>query len=356
MGMVAPIIGVVSAVGGAIQSANAASAQNAANAMQIEANNREESIRLMDVEAQRQSNFLDFELGSQQRLAQLASSLSAAEIARTDARTQRAIQNSQITSAQSAITTAATKGEVDRTNAQQNSLSQAAQARGIDIQGVPYDKLAGNVVTQRAALMAALNPMMADMYRDNETAQVLNQFDTLRSAEGDQAVQLDYAKQYGALLEGFGNLAKQTGDTNAAYQQVGQQNSLNASDAMQRNAYAVNDSLFGTTQEMQSIGSQIDQLSAYRKLVGNENLANAQQGNIRSATSAKNADVSRSNRNYSIFDSLGSIAGAGISLFNSLGSSQAASTPQPQAPVGLRVSDSRYDPSYRYTQDGGYFG
>ena len=356
MGMIAPIIGVVSAVGGAIQQSQNAAAQNAANALQIEANNREEKIRLMDVEAQRQSNFMDFELGSQQRLAQLAASLSAAEMQRLDARTQRAMQNVQISSAQSGIDNAATRGGVDRQNNLLNTLSQAAQANGIDIQGVPYDKLSNNVVTQRAAIMAALNPMMADMYRNDETAQVLQQFDTLRSAEGDQAQQLDYAKQYGSLLESFGQLTKQSGDTNAAYQQASQQNALNATDAMQRNAYQSNDALYGINQEMQALGSQIDQLSAYRKVVGNENLANSQEGNIRSATSAKNAEVSRSNRSYSIFDSLGSIAGAGISLFNTLNTPQSYTPQAPVAPTGVRISDSRYDPSYKYTQSGGYFG
>lgn len=355
MGIIAPIIGVVSAVGGAIQQSQNAAAQNAANALQIEANNREEKIRLMDVEAQRQSNFMDFEVGSQQRLAQLAASLSAAEVQRLDAQTQRAMQNMQITSAQSGINNAAVKGSVDRQNTQLNALSQAAQARGIEIQGVPYDKLASNVVTQRAAIMAALNPMMADMYRNEEVGNVLKQYDTLRSAEGDQSLQLDYANQYSNLLESFANTTRQAGDASASYQQAAQQNSLNATDAMQRSAYQANDALFGINQEMQALGSQIEQLSAYRKVVGNENLANAQAGNIRSATSAKNAEVSRSNRSYSLFDSLSSIAGAGISLFNSLNTPSSVAPPI-APPVGLRVSDSRYDPSYRYTQNGGYFG
>jgi len=349
MGFIAPIIGIVSAVGGAISASSAASAQNAANAMQIEANNREEQIRLLDVEAQRQSNQIDFELGSQQRLTQLAAALSSSQIARLDAQTQRTLQNTQISGAQSAIDVGSKKGEVDRANTLQNSLSQAAQARGIDIQGVPFDKLAGNVVTQRAAIMAALNPMMADMYRTGEEDKVLSQFDQLRSADGDQMQQLDYAQQYGDLLQGFGELTQQSGDTNASIQTAAAQNALSASDAMQRNAFQANDSLFNTTQEMQALNSQIDQLSAFRKVVGNENLAGAQESNIRSATSAKNVDVSRNNRSFSLFDYVAPIATAGISLFNSFGSQQQQAPASPfSQPTGLRVSDSRYDPNYNF--------
>lgn len=353
MGAVAPIIGVVSAIGGAISSSNAAAAQNNANALQIEANRREESIRLMDVEQQRQSNVMDFEVASQQRVAALAASLSNAEVQRLDNRTQRAIQAAQIGSARSAVDVGAAKGEVSREAQQQNVLQQAAQANGIDIQGIPYEQLASNVVTQRAAIMAALNPMMADMYRTREESAVLDRYDQLRNAEGLQQVQLDYSKQYGDLLEQYADVQRGAADTTAAYQEAAARNSLNASDAMQQSAFSNNNALFGTAQEMQSVASKIGQLSDYRKLVGNENLANSQERNIRSATSARNAEVSRTNKSYSIFDSLAPIASAGISLFGAL--QQQQQQPMQQNPVtptpALRISDSRYDPNYRYNTE-----
>ena len=354
MGFVAPIIGVVSAIGGAISSANAASSQNAANAMQIEANNRAEKIRLLDVEAQRQSNQMDFELGSQQRLAALASSLTNSQIQRLDNQTQRALQSAQIGSARSSIDVGDAKSQASRENTQQNFLTQAAQARGINTQNVPYEQLTNNVLTQRAAIMAALNPMMADMYRTNETSSLLDKYDTLRTAEGDQRQQLDYAQQYGDLLENFANTGRGVGDVNAAYQSAAARNSVNSTADIQQNAFQTNDSLFGTTQEMQGIASQIDQLSSYRKLVGGENLANAQQGNIRSATSASNAEVSRNNKSYSLFDSFAPIVSAGVGLFSSFNQPQPMNPIQQALPPSLRVSDSRYDPNYKY--NAGYFG
>jgi hypothetical protein len=353
MGFIAPVVGVISAVGGAITSANAAASQNAANAMQIEANRREEKIRLMDVEAQRQSNFLDFEVSSQQRVAALASALTSADIARLDNRTQRAIQSAQINTANSALDVNSSKAQVGRENQQENMLAQAAKARGIDTQNVPYDKLAQNVLTQRAAIYAALNPRMADLYRTGEESALLSQYDTLRNAEGDQRVQVDYAQQYGDLIEQFADVTKETGDVAAGYQLASAKNALNATDAMQQNSFAANDSMFGVNQEMTANASKIDQLGAYRKLLAGENISSAQEGNIRSATSAKNVDVSRNNRSYSLFDSLPAFASAGVSLFNAFQEqSQQQQTPQlPQAP---RVSDSRYDINYRGRQD--YFG
>lgn len=354
MGFIAPVVGVISAVGGAISSANAAASQNAANAMQIEANRREEKIRLLDVEAQRQSNFQDFEISSQQRVAALAANLTNTEIARLDNRTQRAAQAAQIGSANNAIDVNDAKGVVNRENTQENLLAQAARARGIDTQNIPYEQLMGNVVTQRAAIMAALNPRMADMYRTNEESALLDRFDMLRSAEGEQRQQVDYAQQYGDLLTNFANVGKQVGDTAASYQTASNKNALNATDAIQQNAFTVNDSLFNTNQEMQSLSSQIDQISAYRKLVGGENLAEAQAGNIRSATSAKNAEVSRNNRSFSVFDYLAPVVTSGISLFNSFG----GGAQQTQAPTNpqqfSRISDSRYDPTYQGRLD--YFG
>jgi hypothetical protein len=352
MGFIAPVVGVISAVGGAISASNAASAQNSANAMQIEANRREERIRLLDTEAQRQSNYQDFEISSQQRVAQLAAALTANDIQRLDNRTQRAIQNTQINTANNALNVNDSKAAVGRENQQQNYLAQAAQSRGIDIQGVPYERLMGNVVTQRAAIMAALNPRMADLYRTSEESALLDQFDTLRSAEGEQKQQLDYAQQYGDLLENFADVTKQTGDVAASYQLASAKNALNATNQMQQSAFLANDALFGTGQEMQANASKIDQLGAYRKLVGNENLANAQDSNIRSATSAKNAEVSRSNRSYSLFDSLPSLLGAGVSLFNTFGAQQQQQQYQP--PTVTKISDSRYDPSYTGRLD--YFG
>jgi hypothetical protein len=352
MGFIAPVVGVISAVGGAISSANAASAQNSANAMQIEANRREESIRLMDVEAQRQSNYLDFEVSSQQRVAALAAALTSADIARLDNSTQRAIQSAQINTANSALDVNNIKAGVGRENQQENMLAQAAKSRGIDTQNIPYEKLSQNVLTQRAAIYAALNPRMADLYRTGEDSALLSQFDTLRNAEGDQNVQVDYAQQYGDLIKNFANVTKETGDVATSYQFASAKNALNATDAMQQNAFQTNDSMFGVNQEMGVNASKIDQLGAYRKLIAGENLAGSQENNIRSATSAKNAEVSRNNRNYSLFDSLPSIVGAGVSLFNSFGSQQQPQTPQlPQAP---RVSDSRYDINYTGRQD--YFG
>jgi len=353
MGFIAPIIGVVSAVGGAISSANAAASQNAANELQIEANRRAEKIRLMDVEAQRESNYLDFELSSQQRVAALAATLTNSEISKLDNRTQRAIQSAQIGGANNAINVNDAKGVVDRRNTQENLLAQAAKARGIDTQNIPYEQLSNNVVTQRAAIMAALNPRMADMYRTGEESALLEKFDALRSAEGEQKVQVDYAQQYGDLLENFANTGRQVGDVAASYQSAAARNALNATDAMQQNAFAVNDSLFDNAQEMQALNTRIEQMGAYRKLVGGENVANAQASNIRSATSAMNAEVSRNNRSFSVFDYIAPIVGAGVSLFNSFGSSSS-----PQAPVNpqpsFRVSDSRYDPNYNYDLD--YFG
>jgi hypothetical protein len=353
MGFIAPIIGVVSAVGGAISSANAAASQNAANELQIEANRRAEKIRLMDVEAQRESNYLDFELSSQQRVAALAATLTNSQISKLDNRTQRAIQSAQIGGANNAINVNDAKGVVDRRNTQENLLAQAAKARGIDTQNIPYEQLSNNVVTQRAAIMAALNPRMADMYRTGEESALLEKFDALRSAEGEQKVQVDYAQQYGDLLENFANTGRQVGDVAASYQSAAARNALNATDAMQQNAFAVNDSLFDNAQEMQALNTRIEQMGAYRKLVGGENVANAQASNIRSATSAMNAEVSRNNRSFSVFDYIAPIVGAGVSLFNSFGSSSS-----PQAPVNpqpsFRVSDSRYDPNYNYDLD--YFG
>lgn len=354
MGFVAPVIGVVSAIGGAISASNQAASQNAANAMQIEANRREEKIRLLDVEAQRESNRMDFEVSSQQRVAALAAALSSANIQRLDAQTQQSIQKSQLGSARNALDVNAQKGEVSRESNYQNILAQEAQARGIDIQGVPYDALQKDVVTQRAALMAALNPMMADMYRTQETSNLLSKYDTLRSAEGDQKVQVDYANQYADLLNNYANITKQVGDTAASYQQVAGQNSLNATDLMQQNAANVNESLFGTVQQMQANNSQIDQLSAYRRLLAGENAGNAQDANIRSATSAKNAEVMRTNKNVSFFDYVAPIASAGFSLFNAFSTpQQQSSIPTPPTTPSLRVSDSRYDPRYNRTD---FFG
>ena len=353
MGFIAPVVGVISAVGGAISSANAAASQNAANAMQIEANRREEKIRLMDVEAQRQSNYLDFEVSSQQRVAALAAALTSADIARLDNSTQRAIQSAQINTANSALDVNSSKAQVGRENQQENMLASAAKARGIDTQNVPYEKLAQNVLTQRAAIYAALNPRMADLYRTSEESALLSQYDTLRNAEGDQRVQVDYAQQYGDLIQQFADVTKETGDVAAGYQLASAKNALNATDLMQQNAFAANDQLFGVNQEMTANASKIDQLGAYRKLVAGENLANAQDSNIRSATSAKNVEVSRNNRSYSLFDSLPSIVNAGVSLFNTFNTQQ--QQPQmPQLPQAPRVSDSRYDTNYTGRLD--YFG
>ena len=352
MGFIAPVVGVISAVGGSITSSNAASSQNAANAMQMEANRREESIRLMDVEAQRQSNYLDFEVSSQQRVAALSAALTSADIARLDNRTQRAIQSAQINTANNAIDVNNIKASVGRETQQENMLAQAAKARGIDTQNIPYEKLSQNVLTQRAAVYAALNPRMADLYRTGEESALLSNFDTLRNAEGDQRTQVDYAQQYGDLIGQFADVTKETGDVAAGYQLASAKNALNATDAMQQNSFAANDRMFGINQEMAANSSRIDQLGAYRRLLAGENVSNAQAGNIRSATSAKNVDISRNNRSYSMFDSLPSIVNAGVSLFNSFGLQQQQQTPQiPQAPL---VSDSRYDS--RYTGRLDYFG
>jgi hypothetical protein len=286
-------------------------------------------------------------------VAALAAALTSADIARLDNSTQRAIQSAQINTANSALDVNSSKAQVGRENQQENMLASAAKARGIDTQNVPYEKLAQNVLTQRAAIYAALNPRMADLYRTSEESALLSQYDTLRNAEGDQRVQVDYAQQYGDLIQQFADVTKETGDVAAGYQLASAKNALNATDLMQQNAFAANDQLFGVNQEMTANASKIDQLGAYRKLVAGENLANAQDSNIRSATSAKNVEVSRNNRSYSLFDSLPSIVNAGVSLFNTFNTQQ--QQPQmPQLPQAPRVSDSRYDTNYTGRLD--YFG
>jgi hypothetical protein len=121
---------------------------------------------------------------------------------------------------------------------------------------------------------------------------------------------------------------------------------------MQQNSFAANDSMFGVNQEMTANASKIDQLGTYRKLLAGENISSAQEGNIRSATSAKNVEVSRNNRSYSLFDSLPSLVSAGVSLFNTF--QQQQQTPQLPAAPDTRISDSRYDINYKGRQD--YFG
>jgi hypothetical protein len=285
-------------------------------------------------------------------VAALAAALTSADIARLDNRTQRAIQSAQINTANSALDVNSSKAQVGRENQQENMLAQAAKARGIDTQNVPYDKLAQNVLTQRAAIYAALNPRMADLYRTGEESALLSQYDTLRNAEGDQRVQVDYAQQYGDLIEQFADVTKETGDVAAGYQLASAKNALNATDAMQQNSFAANDSMFGVNQEMTANASKIDQLGTYRKLLAGENISSAQEGNIRSATSAKNVEVSRNNRSYSLFDSLPSLVSAGVSLFNTF--QQQQQTPQLPAAPDTRISDSRYDINYKGRQD--YFG
>jgi len=344
MGFIAPIIGVASTVGGIIGNQARVNQTNEANRMQIEANRREEQIRLMDLESQRQSNRDDFELSSQQRIADLAASLTKIEIDRLDSRTQGAIRDMQITSAQSGIDVGALQAESSRESQFGNALAEAAMANGIDINGIDFEQLNGQVISNRSNIFAALSPQFADLYRNDENKVLLDQYDKLVQAQGDQNVSVGQGERYAELVQQFADNTLQSARVSDGLKQSSAQNALSGTKQTSDNARNTNDSLSGIMQEMSLLGTQIEQLGAYKNLVGGENSANAQAGNIRSATSNKNTSALNNNRptpflEYasSLFNSVSPL----MSLFNS--------PQQPSQPANPLYSDSRYDTNYRPT-------
>lgn len=316
MGFVAPIIGVAAAVGGALSSSASASRQNEANLMQIEANNREAKIRFMDLALQQQSLRDDYAISSQQRIADLAASMSKLGIQRENLSSQSSGIAAQESSGQSAINTQSSADSVRRVNQYQNALAQAAADRGINIQGVNYEQLEKDVVTNRAALFSALSPQYADMYRNDETSNLLDLFDRLRQTEGDNLVGLDYAKQQGDLQQQAGEIALKAQTSNDAYKQSAQQISLNANSSIAQNANKSNRDVLPLLESLAANATQIEQIGAYKNLVGSENSNNAQRANIDSATTTKNAQVKSTNKDSSLLQSFGNVANAVIPLFS----------------------------------------